>query len=176
MFRPGRTLTPFDNYGRCSWNRKKTRSYTDFFDPYFSIRIIYSVPLYDDRHLLPDNLIDSLWIINIICFLDNPSQIYWMKNEQRNERFKISINGKFLIHSLIAKISCLKIFHRNGRWLQNRKKLSDSYLKGKLQWIENWFIFSSTLNINFKIFIHSLLNNTKDPLTTDWIEDFLQRH
>ena len=111
MFRPGRTLTPFDNHGRCSWNRKKTRSYTDFFDPYFSIRIIYSVPLYDDRHLLPDNLIDSLWIINIICFLDNPSQIYWMKNEQRNERFKISINGKFLIHSLIAKISCLKIFH-----------------------------------------------------------------
>lgn len=129
MFRPGQTLTPFDNHGRCSWNRKKTRSYTDFFDPYFSIRIIYSVPLYDDRHLLPDNLIDSLWIINIICFLDNPSQIYWMKNEQRNERFKISINGKFLIHSFNVdrKNFVFKdISHRNRRWLQNRKKLYDS--------------------------------------------------
>lgn len=137
MFRPGRTLTPFDNYGRCSWNRKKTRSYTDFFDPYFSIRIIYSVPLYDDRHLLPDNLIDSLWIINIICFLDCFFSIIrlrfigWKMNKETNVSRSLSMENFWSTRStLIAKISCLKIFHIE---IEDDCKIERNYMIAKYE-------------------------------------------
>lgn len=121
---------------------KKTRSYMDFFDPYFSIRIIYSVPLYDHRHLLPDNLIDSLWIINTICFVDCFFSIIrfrfirWKMNKEMNVlrscRWKI-LDWR-IQRLMIAKISCLKILK-----YRNRKATMDAVI--------------SSLNINFKIFV-----------------------